>query len=263
MIFYIKLKKLKKLNKKDFSPSFTLLELVIVIILIGILAYSIPVLFPNNNLQLAADTLIRNIYFTQSLALKDDKYQPFPLEDNAVENNRSKYWFKQWWQVRFTQNTNDKHYWYEIFSDQPTDNKKVFDGYGYSPSYLRELSLAKNPLNGKYLIGNCSKTGYPKCSEVDTKLDLTKTYGIKKMEFTNFDRYTKRLIFDNLGNVFLKEGDNEDTGDINPLDTDKRELLTKEASIKLCLDNPCKETPSRCIEINITSTGFIYQTKCK
>jgi len=262
MIFYIKLKKLKKLNK-EVSSSFTLFELVLVIVLIGILAFSLPIFFPNNNLQLAADNLIKNIYLAESFALKDDKYQPFPSKDNEVENNRSKYWFKQWWQVRFSQSTSDKHWWYEIFSDQPTDNQKVFDGYGYSPSYLRDISLAKNPLTNKYLIGNCDKSGFPKCSEVDTKLDLTKTYGIKDIEFINFDKYTKRLIFDNFGNVFLKEGQQEDNNDINPLDINNREILVKLASIRLCLDNPCNYSSTRCIQINITPTGYLYKTNCK
>ena len=272
MIFYIKLKKLKKLNKKDFSPSFTLLELVIVIILIGILAYSIPILIPNNNLQLATDTLIRNIYFTQSLALKDDKYQPFPLEDNTTENNRSKYWFKQWWQVRFTKNRNDpKDLWYEIFSDVPYNNSYNFDKVGNYPpkSNIWEIGYAKNPLNGKYLTGKCdtdNKGNYPPCEKIDKHLNLTKAYGIKTVIFngsTISSSNSKRLIFDNFGNVFLREGDKGDAGDINPLDFDKRELLTKEISIKLCLDNPCNKIPSRCREINITATGFIYQTECE
>jgi len=265
MIFYIKLKKLKKLNKRSFTPSFTILELVIVIIVIGILVAVVPISIPNNNLQVAADNLIKNIRFTQSLALKEDKYQPFPLKNNPIENNRSKYWFKQWWQIRFsTFDDNGKtHYWYEIFSDQPYNTStKNFTAQANLPVTLWYKSIAKNPLNLKLLIGHCGVSNYPECNETDTKLDLTKTYGIKKVEFVNFDR-SKRLVFDNFGNVFLREGDDGDAGDINPLDSAKRKLLIKTANIKLCLDNPCQYTISRCIQINITPTGYIYSSNCQ
>ena len=267
MIFYIKLKKLKKLNKKDLSPSFTILELVIVIIIIGILAATISISFPNNNLQLAADNLIKNIRFTQSLALKDDKYQPYPINNTSVEMNRSKYWFKQWWQIRFStfkDSSGNTHYWYEIFSDQPYDaTTKNFTAQANLPTSLWNIKIAKNPLNQKLMIGHCGVSQYPDCSKTDTKLDLTKTYGIKKIEFINFDRYTKRIVFDNLGNVFLREGDDGDAGDINPLDDTKREMLTKVAKIRLCLTNPCQYNKNQCIQINITPTGYSYISKCK
>ena len=265
MIFYIKLKKLKKLNKRV-SSSFTLLELVIVIVLIGILAFSIPIFIPTNNLQLATDNLTKNIYFTKSLALKDDKYQPFPNDNSAKEQNRSKYWFKQWWQIRFSTFKDSKgitHYWYEIFSDVPSNSKsKNFDGQANLPTSDWNISIAKNPLTQKLMIGHCDASQYPKCIDTDPKLDLTKKYGIKKVKFINFYPYSPRLVFDNYGNIFLKEGKDGDAGDINPLDTQNRLMLTKTAKIQLCLDNPCKKTKTRCSQINITPTGFIYQSKC-
>jgi len=266
MIFYIKLKKLKNLNKR-FSSSFTLLELVIVIILIGILAAVLPILVPNNNLQIAADNLIKNIYFTQSLALKDDKYQPFPLDNSKKEGNRSKYWFKQWWQIRFStfkDSSNKTHYWYEIFSDVPSNSKsKNFDAQANLPTTDWEISIAKNPLNNKLMIGHCGASQYPPCDKTDTKLDLTKTYGIKYVKFINFYYRSPRLVFDNYGNIFLKEGKDGDSGDINPLDTQNRMLLTKIAKIRLCLDENCKDlSKNKCIQLNITPTGFIYKSEC-
>ena len=242
------------------KPSFTILELVIVLVIIGILASSISIFIPNNNLQLAADDLIKNIRFTESLALKDDKYQPFPEDNTTIEQNRSKYWFKQWWQIRFGHNTGDGHWWYEIFSDQPSNNNKVFDGYGYKPSYLRYISLAKDPLSGKYLIGNCDKSGYPDCNQSSPNLDLTKKYGIKNIEFINITN--NRLVFDNSGNVFLKEGLQKDEGDINPLDKDNRNLVTNNVKIKLCTTSTCVNDKDKCIQINITSTGYMYTSNC-
>jgi len=251
--------------------SFTLLELLIVIVIIGILVSSISFNFAPDNLQLAADNLIKNIQFTQSLALKDDKYQPFPVENNDIENNRSKYWFKQWWQVRFTKNRNDpKDLWYEIFSDVPFDNSYNFDKVGNYPpkSNIWEIGYAKNPLNDKFLTGKCDTDGkgnYPPCEKIDKHLNLTQSYGIKTVIFngsTISSSNSKRLIFDNAGNIFLTEGQKGDGGDINPLDIDNREVLDKNISIKLCLDNPCQYITSRCIQINITPNGYIYKSNC-
>jgi type II secretory pathway pseudopilin PulG len=257
MIFYTKLKKLKKLNKRSFSPSFTFIEVLIVVIIIGILISSISFNLSPDKLNLAADELIKNIEFAQSLALKDDKYQPFPNDNNEIEYNRSKYWFKQWWQVRFSKNTTNDNWWYEIFSDIPYKSYN-FDRtgrYPYSPAGIWYSSIATD-FNGKLLIGNCNVTHYPSCDKVNLNLNLTKTFGITNIKFENFYSRSPRLIFDNYGNIFLKEGEKGDGKDINPLDKDERMLLTKIAKIKLY------SRSGRCIQVNITPTGEIYKSKC-
>lgn len=248
--------------------SFSLIELIVVIIIIGILAFSIQFNFFNHNLHAACDQLIKDIKLAQSLALKDDKYQPFPLNNTAVELNRSKFWFKQWWQIRFSRSSKGE-YFYEIFSDIPyTSNRQNFDRTAHLPSKKInwDKSILKNPLTNKYMIGICDDTSdnYPKCSEIDKKLNLSKYYGIKKVEFKNFSR-TYELLFDNFGNVFLREGDNYSVGtpnDTNPLDKNKRIILTRIAKIRLCLDNPCIYKNDRCIQINITPVGEVFKTNC-
>ena len=243
------------------KPSFTLLELVIVIIIIGILVSTVSIFIPNDNLRLAADNLAKNIRFTKSLALKDDKYQPFPNNDTSQEENRSKYWFKQWWQVRFSHTGGD--YWYEIFSDVPSKYKtKNFTAQANLPTNAWQISIAKNPLDNKLMIGHCGISQYPDCNQTDNKLNLTKTYGIKKLKFTNFYSRSPRLVFDNYGNVFLKEGKDGDEGDINPVDKENRMILIKNANIKLCLDNPCKYQKDRCLQVNITPTGYVFISEC-
>jgi len=260
--------------------SFTLLELLIVIVIIGILASTLNFNFAPDNLQLASDNLIKNIRFTQSLALKDDKYQPFPnhicddSNDGKMECNRSKYWFKQWWQIRFFRNSAG-NYLVEIFSDLPyySDND-LFDKKGREPRKEKywNLTYAKDPLTGKYLTGECRNNDddYIPCNEIDKDLNLSKV-GIQKILFNGKNIYSnspKRLVFDNFGNIFLNEGKyaqcpssyTGDCGDINPLDIDNRELLDKNVNIKLCLDDSCSD--KKCIQINITPNGYIYKSKC-
>ena len=254
------------------KKSFTLIELLIVVIIIGILAYSLSFKF-NNSLQVAADKIIKDIRYTQSLALKEDKYQPFPENNSSIEQNRSKYWFKQWWQIRFTQNKNDKNYWYEIFSDQPIDNKYNFDKVGNYPpkNNYWDIGYAKNPLTNKYMVGKCdnsSHRSYPNCNEYSPELNLSK-YNIKLIQFdvgnglkTISSNNSLRFVFDNLGNIFLDEGKKGDSGDINPLDKENRKLLVTTVKIRLCLDNPCIINKNRCININITPTGEVYKSLC-
>ena len=247
------------------KPSFTILELVIVIIIIGILISTISISIPNNHLRIAADNLAKNIRFAESLALKDDKYQPFPKNNTSKEQNRSKYWFKQWWQVRFsTFNSNGQtHYWYEIFTDVPSKYKtKNFTAQANLPTNAWQVSIAKNPLDNKLMIGHCGVSHYPNCDQTDQQLDLTKSYGIKKLKFTNFYSHSPRLVFDNYGNVFLKEGQDGDAGDTNPVDKNNRIVLTQNANIKLCLDNPCKYQKDRCLQVNITPNGYVFISKC-
>jgi len=237
------------------KKSFTLIELLIVVIIIGILAYSLSFKF-NNSLQVAADKIIKDIRYTQSLALKEDKYQPFPENNSSIEQNRTKYWFKQWWQLKFKLSTrgNSHYYSYSIFSDSPTNSSTNFNKTGGPVS-----EYALNSLSNKYASTSSSMT-------YSSEYNLSK-YNIKLIIKPNGDEYNSpnpalRFVFDNLGNVFLDEGDAGDSGDINPLDKDKRPLLKTTAKIKLCLDNPCIQNKNRCVQINITPTGEVYKSVC-
>jgi prepilin-type N-terminal cleavage/methylation domain-containing protein len=240
------------------KKSFSLIELLIVIIVVGILYSTIKFKLSNTSLIQAANQVVSYINYTKHLALKDNKMQYYPLNNSVIEMNRSKYWFKQWWQIRFSYNGNNE-YFYEIFSDIPYisstgSDTYNFDGTGRKPSGDTNWAktYALNPLNHKYLTGSCSDSSsdYPNCNEADEKLNLTKTYGIVKIKYTNFGS-SKKLLFDNYGNVYLREGDDGDAGDINPYDKDKRIPLMKTAKITLCKDDNCDKNISICISPKI------------
>jgi len=236
--------------------SFTLIELIIVIIVISILIVKANFTLADTSLNEAADQIITHINYARHLALNDNKFQYYPLSNSKIELNKTKYWFKQWWQIRFSKSNNE--YWYEVFSDVADDTKtQNFDKYGKTPKSDWQNSWAM--LNNKYLVGYCGDTSnnYPSCNEVNEKLNLTKYYGIKKIEYINFLN-TKRLIFDNYGNVYLDEGLAGDQNDINPYDKDKRVSLTKIAKIKLCKDDYCNNSINICVTPKI---GFAYLCK--
>ena len=248
MIFYTKL-----IKQKSFKTSaFTLFEVLIVVIIIGILVTSLSFNFSPNKLELARDQLIKDIRYTQSLALKDDKYIPFPLSNSKKDLNQSKYWFKSWWHLRIT-DSNDTIYYY-IFSDKADDDTTNFD-----KKCEDQDELALNPLTKRYFIGI---PRFPN-QKYSPELNLS-SYGVKRVEFSGYfassmgnkgDRV--HLLFDNLGNVYQDEGSEGDKGDINPLDS-KRHLLTKNAKIKLCKDTQC----NKCVAIEISPLGNVEKTNC-
>ncbi|GAB6074791.1 prepilin-type N-terminal cleavage/methylation domain-containing protein [Nautilia lithotrophica] len=243
--------KQKKLN--NFSSAFTLIELLVVIIIIGIIVATLSFNFSPNRLQLAADQLIKDIKFTQSLALKDDKYQPFPKTTSTSDQNQSKYWFKQWWHLKIT-NTGNTIYYY-IFSDSPSNASSSNFDEGYS--HLSELAI--NPLSKKYYIGAL-------VADYSPELNLS-SYGIKRIEFTGYSSSNMPtslgnridILFDNLGNVYLNEGTAGDAGDINPF-ANVRKLLTRNVKIKLCKDTTCSN--NNCIAIEISPSGNVEEVDC-
>jgi type II secretory pathway pseudopilin PulG len=220
------------------KKSFSLIELVIVIIVIGILYSSINFSLKDTSLQEATQQLIYHINYTHILAMKDNKIQYYPINNSNIEMNRSKYWFKQWWQIRISQKNNGE-YFYEVFSDSSSNSTTT--NYDTEGTLIKEFAI--NPLNGKYLDPNYANNN-------DERLNLTKYYGIKKIKIgtSTINKLNSfRLLYDNYGNCYLSEGDKGDAGDINPYDMEKRKLLLKNVTIILCKDENCNENMNICI----------------
>ena len=247
------------------KKSFSLIELIIVIIIVGILASTIKFSLTHNSLNQAIDQVIYHIRYTQQLAMRDDKYQTTEIDSSAKEENRSKFWFKQWWHFKLTNAGNDIIYY--IFSDKPTGSKTTtFDNKITSSSYSTEL--AKSALNDVYIVGaNSDDTGnknYPPKEDTFKKADLTKYYGIKKVVLSGGYSSSSMphgkgnridILFDSYGNLYMREGDRGgDANDTNPYDRDERKTLTKIAKITLCLDSNCEENKSICI---YPKTGYV------
>jgi len=239
------------------KKSFSLIELVIVLVVIGILYSSINFSLSDNSLRMAASQLISHINYTRHLAIKDNKMQYYPINNSAVEMNRSKYWFKQWWQLRISKNQNGDIF-YEIFSDFPTDA----DSTNFDQKGLLINEFAKNPSNDKYLDGNYAGSNE---EEADARLNLTNYYKIVKVIINdNGNIYniasnkSFRIIFDHYGDGYLSEGIVSDGGDTNPYDMNNRKPLLNPLKISLCKDDNCEKNISICLSAKI---GNIYYCK--
>ena len=215
-------------------PSFTILEIIIVIVLITIMITTINISIPDNKLNLASDTLKRYLNHTKSLALKNDKYLPIP--NNSSEENMSKYWFKRFWQLRIGFNGND--YYVVVFNDDNLDGKILKD------------EKAKDPLNKKYIDGNY----YSPTSDKDANLsnfNITKvTYKYKGHNYSIKNGEPLNILFDNFGNVYICQvSNNSCTKDINIFKS--LNIITSNIEINLSSNNKYKL-------ITITPAGEIY-----
>ena len=233
------------------KKSFTLIELVIVIVVIGVLYSSITFSLKSTSLYQAANQLASHINYTRHLALKDSKMQYYPINSTSTEMNKSKYWFKQWWQIRISRNTNNE-YWYEIFSDSAGDSaSSVFDRNGGPVS-----EYALDPQTGLYMAGNNNSS-----NSLYNKLNLTHTFGIGRVLVFVDDSLATitptnsfKLIFDNYGNCYIREGEIGDGNDINPYNIEERIPLLQTATITLCQDDDCEKNVSICVSPKIGNT---------
>jgi len=216
------------------KKAFTLLELVFVIVVVGILA---AIIIPNtktNPLREAAIQVVSHIRYTQHLAMVDDKFD--------VHNVK---WFQGRWQIVFENATTEPKY--SIYSDAPnyTGNADVGEA-------------ADDPLNKDKLLsgGGNGFTSVAALKKINSKLNLSQTYGITNIALTNKDGSTNgckaqtRISFDQLGRPIA-----------GPLDTTAVVRDEPYKNIRL-LNKTCVITlthPEGTLEIELEpETGYVH-----
>lgn len=169
------------------NRAFTLIELVIVVVIVGILSIIALPKFQRNAVQEAADQITSHIRYTQHLSMINDRYDP--------DDPRS---FAKFWTIQFnhTQIANfgekEKTWKYSICQDIA----------GASTSNCNSTKeIAKDPAKSKRLLTG-GWSGANKADEklINKNLNITNKYGITDVSFKNCGRNANQsIMFDNLG----------------------------------------------------------------
>jgi len=176
------------MNKRRHT-AFTMLELIMVIVVLGILAaVGIPRL-DSDVRQQAGDNILSAIRYTQHLALMDDKTDP--------RNPTGQPWQRSLWHIRFAQYTEDgtTKWFYTISSSRDGDNNVDLN------------EVASDPRSGQpmYHLAGSSTIGANESRDIF----LGKNYGITVIDFTACDTpvgavgtsgtAVQHIAFDHLG----------------------------------------------------------------
>ncbi|MDO8453558.1 MAG: type II secretion system protein [Sulfurimonas sp.] len=226
------------------KKSFTLLELVFIVVVIGILSAVIIPSTRSDNLQEAAIQVVSHIRYTQHLAMIDDKF-------DTGESD----WYKKRWQIKFSKVGGSDNKWaYAIFSDAD-----VGSGYDGNPN---RLETALNPLNkSKRLTGGYSGTIEYGDLDATKELNLGHSYSIEDIDLVGGCDISidgkKRISFDYLGRLMYENPKNLD----NPYkDGTMNRLVSSQCIIEICTVANCT-TASSIEKVRIViepETGYVH-----
>lgn len=165
------------------KKAFTMMEVIIVIVVIGVLTSVVMPKSGSNRLAEAATQLISHIRYTQHLAMIDDKF-------DAADSN----WYKERWQILFASTVGSGYTWsYMIFSDSlgASTGTPDVNEHAINPSDSSKF------LTGGYSTGNIAFDD-PRAT---TELNIGKKYGITNITFSSSCSIsgTTRIAFDHLG----------------------------------------------------------------
>ncbi len=167
------------LNKRKTLHAFTMIELILVIVVLGILA-SLALPRMERDLQQEAKTnIVSALRYTKNLALSDDKTNP------SVDK-----WQRELWQLRFASYTvdGDTKWFYTISSDANHQGN------------VNQEETFIDPLNGKYMYHLAGDATLDETDE-SPNIFLSKKYGIDTIVFTGDQLCSglQHIAFDNLG----------------------------------------------------------------
>jgi prepilin-type N-terminal cleavage/methylation domain-containing protein len=187
---------------RSLTPAFSLLEIVIVIVVIGILSTTINFSLNTNPLQKAVNQIISHIRYTQHLALVDNKYMPNTNISNETtplkKGKEVQHWYRGRWQLRFSQN--DGTFRYVVFSDTPTTSAIHVEEYDGDPNVAE---IAINPLDNTKLLIATNDLGIGD-SRITDELNLFAKYNITGVDFTGgcSNAGGRRISFDMFGRPY-------------------------------------------------------------
>ena len=182
------------------KKAFTLVELVFVVVVIGILAFSLwPKKQPIQALA-AARQIVAHIRYTQHLALNDDKFATHTyIATDGTKKNIAIDWYKRLWRITFSNLTADKDckiggWRYAVYQNIAGDLSD-----GGQPNGT--IEAARNPAQAGKVLSACYSGLSTNTSD---ELNLSQTYKIKNIDFSEFatDSRIQGIIFDELGRAY-------------------------------------------------------------
>ena len=142
------------------KKAFTMLELVVVIVVIGIIAVAALPRINDDHIAEAADQVMSHIRYTQHLAMQDSK---------VGDGDK---WYKKRWSIGFTE---------AKACDDPKGNWKYtiyFDNSGTTGNPNSPAEVAKDPQNPSKFMSAGWSGGDPYCNQSSSKFNLTRKFGI-------------------------------------------------------------------------------------
>ena len=147
------------------KKAFTMLELVVVIVVIGIIAAAALPRINDDHIAEAADQVMSHIRYTQHLAMQDSKFDP----TNAN-------WFRQRWSITFTQAAfcGGANEWrYSVYHDRSVNG-----------NLNSANEVARDPLDpNRFMSSGWAGISNADCANVSNKYNLTTNFGITNVQF--------------------------------------------------------------------------------
>ena len=174
------------------KKAFTMIELVIVIVVIGIIAMVTIPKYDQNRVLIGAQQIASHIRYAQHLAMIDNRTdliaKPAPRPETDPNGDQ---WWRERWTIAFTQNTNGKRWGYSIYSN-----------FSRNGSLNSPNEVAPDPQNPNRLL---TASNILPANRINNKLNIGKTYGIKNVTFSGDCNQSgnQAISFDEKGRPFL------------------------------------------------------------
>ena len=174
------------------KKAFTMIELVIVIVVIGIIAMVTIPKYDQNRVLIAAQQIASHIRYAQHLAMIDNRTNLIakPAPRPATDPNGDQWW-RERWTIAFTRNINGNRWGYSIYSD-----------FSRNGSLNSPNEVAPDPQNPNRLL---TASNILPANRINNKLNIGKTYGIRNVTFSGgcAQNGNQAISFDEKGRPFL------------------------------------------------------------
>ena len=166
------------------KKAFTMLELVVVIVVIGIIAAAALPRINDDHIAEAADQVMSHIRYTQHLAMQDSKFDPTDAR-----------WFRKRWSITFTRASfcEGANEWrYSVYHDD-----------GDATGNLNSANeVARDPSDpSKFMSSGWAGISRANCANASSKYNLARKFGITNVELRGVcrDGNLQTISFDEFG----------------------------------------------------------------